>query len=412
MPKKTLPLTDTEIKNAKPGEKPRKLFDGAGLFLLIEPSGAKGWRLKYRYGGKEKLISLGVYPAIPLKKAREERDKYRGALERGIDPSLAKKSEKEEEAKKAATTFEAVAREWQQTRSALAPKTAYVVRRRLELDILPPIGKVPVADLTPKMILNGVLRPMERRGAVELAHRARSIISQILRYAVACDYVERDVSADLKGAIQPFKRTSHMAAPAKDPKAAGAILRAIDGYDGSPIVAAALRLHPLVATRPGELRHMEWAEIDLEEGLWSIPAGKMKMRVDHVVPLSRQAVAILEGLRPLTGGGRYVFPSVRSTSRPISDNTLNAAHRRLGIGKEELVSHGWRAVFRTLADEVLQERVDFIEHQLAHVVKDPNGRAYNRTAFLADRERMMQRWADYLDGLKAGGKVIPLHRTA
>lgn len=410
MPKRIVPLMDAKVKNAKAEGKPLKLFDGSGLFLLVEPSGAKGWRLKYRHGGKEKLISLGSYPETSLAEAREKRRESRKQLEKGLDPSLARKIERKDRETRQARTFKRVADEWMEKQSRLAEKTRDMTRRRLELDVFPAIGGIPIADLTPKMILEGVLRPMEKRGVVELAHRTKSIVSRVLRHGVACGDLERDISADLRGALAPFDR-KHMAAPTEQ-KEVTAILRAIEGYEGSPIVKAALQLHPLVATRPGELRHMEWSEIDFEAGFWNIPAGKMKMKNPHVVPLSRQAVAILMSIQPLTGAGRYVFPSIRSTAKPISDNTLNAGLRRLGVEKEELTSHGWRAVFRTLADEVLQERVDFIEHQLGHAVKDPNGRAYNRTSFLPERQAMLQRWADFLDGLKAGAKVIPIRRTA
>ncbi len=248
------------------------------------------------------------------------------------------------------------------------------------------------------MLLLGVLRPMEKRGAVELAHRTKSILSRVLRYGVACGYIERDFTADLRGAI-PAYQLKHLAA-LTDPQQVGALLRALDGFDGSLVVKTALRLHPLVVTRPGELRHMEWSEVDLDTGIWDIPAGKMKMKNPHRVPLSRQAVALLTSIQDLTGSGTYVFPSIRSTAKPISDNTLNAALRRIGYSTEEMTSHGWRAVFRTLADEMLQERVDLIEAQLAHQVRDTLGRAYNRTQFRDERVALMQSWADYLDQLK------------
>ena len=407
MARKTLPLTDTQIRQAKAADKPLKLFDGGGLFLLVGPGGSKGWRFKYRFADKEKLISFGNYPSVSLADARKERAWARALLAKGIDPSLARKTERQEEAARRLNTFRNLATEWHGKQSHLAPKTLAMTWRRLELDVFPAIGGTPVSELTPRMILLGVLRPMEKRGVVELAHRTKSIISRVLRYGVACGYIERDFTADLRGALPAFER-QHLAA-LTDPQQVGALLRTLDGYDGSVIVKAALCLHPLVVTRPGELRHMEWAEVDFAAGIWNIPAGRMKMKSPHIVPLSRQAAAILKELQPLTGAGRFVFPSVRSTARPISNNSLNAALRRIGYSTEEMTSHGWRAVFRTLADEVLQERVDLIEAQLAHQVRDALGRAYNRTSFLSERCNLMQRWADYLDELKAS-QVSPSSR--
>lgn len=397
MARPTLPLTDAQIRQAKAADKPLKLFDGGGLFLLVT-GGGKGWRFKYRFADKEKLISFGNYPGISLAEARKERERARGLLAKGIDPSLARKAERQEEAARQSNTFRSLATEWHGKQAHLARKTLDMTWRRLELDVFPALGGTPVSDLTPRMILLGVLRPMEKRGVVELAHRTKSIISRVLRYGVACGYIERDFTADLRGALPAFER-NHLAAVTAPPQV-GALLRALDGFEGSAVVKAALCLHPLVVTRPGELRHMEWSEVDLDAGTWNIPAGKMKMKSPHCVPLSRQAVAILKPLRDLTGGGRYVFPSLRSAAKPISDNTLNAALRRIGYSTEEMTSHGWRAIFRTLADEVLQERVDLIEAQLAHQVRDALGRAYNRTSFLPERFQLMQRWADYLDELK------------
>lgn len=407
MARKTLPLTDTQIRQAKAADKPLKLFDGGGLFLLLGTGGSKGWRFKYRFADKEKLISFGNYPSVSLADARKERAQARALLAKGIDPSLARKTAKQEEAARRLNTFRNLATEWHGKQSHLAPKTLAMTWRRLELDVFPALGGTPVSELTPRMILLGVLRPMEKRGVVELAHRTKSIISRVLRYGVACGYIERDFTADLRGALPAFER-QHLAA-LTDPQQVGALLRTLDGYDGSVIVKAALCLHPLVVTRPGELRHMEWAEVDFAAGIWNIPAGRMKMKSPHIVPLSRQAAAILKEIQPLTGAGRFVFPSVRSTARPISNNSLNAALRRIGYSTEEMTSHGWRAVFRTLADEVLQERVDLIEAQLAHQVRDALGRAYNRTSFLPERCNLMQRWADYLDELKAS-QVSPSSR--
>ena len=283
--------------------------------------------------------------------------------------------------------------------------------RRLRRDVFPVIGDTPLSDLSSRLILEKVLRPIEGRTAIDLSHRIRSVLSQILRYGVACGLCDRDLTADLRGALKPIPRKHHASLDAggtTDPVKVGALLRAIDGFDGSVVVKCALRLHPLVATRPGELRHAEWSEIDFDTATWSIPAGRMKMKNPHIVPLSPQALAVLRELHKVSGQGTYLFPSVPSTAKPISDNTMNAGLRRLGYSKEEIVSHGWRAIFRTLADEILQERIDIIEAQLAHQVKDALGRAYNRTSFLKERRDLMNRWGSYLDGLKKENKVIPL----
>jgi len=408
-------LTDVKVRNAKAGDKQIKLYDVDGLFLLVFPTtkktAGKRWRFKYRFGGKEKLLALGTYPEISLADARKLRDEARKLVAKGIDPSQAKKDLREEEAANRANTFKKLALEWYERQAdSLAEKTKKMLNARLKRDIYPVIGDLPVSDLTPRIILESVLRPIENRGAIELAHRVRGLISQVLRYGVACGTCERDFTADLRGALKPIQRQHHAALDmdgTTDPSKVAELLRAIDTYDGSVIVRAALQLHPLVATRPGELRHAEWSEINFKTATWSIPPGKMKMKNPHIVPLAPQAVTILKELQTLTGGGKYIFPSVRSTARPISDNTLNAALRRLGYTRDEIVSHGWRAIFRTLADEVLQERIDIIEAQLAHQVADTLGRAYNRTSFLKERRALMNKWANYLEQLKAGAKIIP-----
>ncbi len=411
MARRTHPLTEKEIKAAKPGDKPVKLFDGSGLFLLIDKTGNKGWRFKYRINGKEKLISFGVYPDVSLSAARNQRTEARELLTNGIDPSAKRQTVKQQASDAQANTFTSLAKEWLSKRTDLAEKTKKMIERRLVLDVLPPIGSTPITELTPKLILEKVLRPMEERGVIESAHRTRTIISQILRYGVACGMAERDLTTDLRGALKPVDRTHRPAII--EPRKVGELLRILKTYDGSAVVKVALLLLPLVVTRPGELRHMEWQEIDLDTATWNIPAGKMKMKTSHIVPLSGQAIEILKNIRPLTGQGRYVFPSTRSTARPLSDNTLNAALRRLGIAKDEMTSHGWRATFRTLTDEQLGIKVEYAEQQLAHLVKDPLGRAYNRTKHLEQRRKMMQTWADYLDRLAADteGKVIPIRAT-
>lgn len=416
MPKKVLPLSDIQIKNTKPSSADYKLTDGKGLYLLVTTTGGKLWRFNYRHLEKNKTLALGSYPDVSLAEARTRRDQARQLIANGVDPGDMKKQLKQEKAAAATNTFEKLAREWygQQT-DRLAERTREALLSLLERCVFPMIGDVPLGKLTAKVILENVLRPVEQRGAVELSHTIRGVISQILRYGVAIGACERDVTVDLRGALKPVQRKHHAALDAggtTDPAKVGALLRAIEGFDGSPVVKCALRLHPLVATRPGELRHAEWQEIDFDNATWSIPAGKMKMKNPHLVPLSPQALAILRELHKLTGQGRYLFPSVRSTAKPISDNTLNAALRRLGYTSDEIVSHGWRAVFRTLADEVLQERLDIIEAQLAHQVKDTLGRAYNRTTFLKERRELMNRWGGYLEGLKAGGQIISLRTSA
>ncbi|MBE0597933.1 MAG: integrase arm-type DNA-binding domain-containing protein [Desulfuromonadales bacterium] len=399
-------LSDTAIKGAKAQEKPFKMYDSGGLFLIVTPTGGKWWRFKYRAGGKEKLLSLGTYPEVSLAEARAKKDAARKQVAAGVDPSEARKEERLADAERGANTFEVVARDWLTRFSATrAETTQKMITGRLERDVFPWIGNRPIADLKAKDLLE-VLRRLEARGTLETAHRVRNISGQIFRYAVSTGKAERDPTADLRGAIPPVKTAHHAALT--DPAKIPGLLRAMDAYDGSFVVKCALRLAPLVFVRPGELRQAEWAEIDLEAGEWNIPAARMKMGIAHLVPLSWQAAEIIQDLRPLTGHGRYVFPSVRSTSRPMSNNAINAALRRMGYGTDEMTGHGFRAMARTILDEVLQVRPDFIEHQLAHTVRGSNGKAYNRTTHLAERKKMMQLWADYLDGLKVGAKVIPL----
>ncbi|MBC2710223.1 MAG: integrase arm-type DNA-binding domain-containing protein [Desulfosarcina sp.] len=402
-------LSDTKIRNAKPKFKQYKLFDGDGLFLLVSPSGGKWWRFKYRFGGKEKLLSLGTYPEVTLAQARERRHETRRQVADGIDPGQVRKAQK---AARESTdnTFEVVAREWYgKFEVNWAPGHAVKIKGRLENDVFPYIGARPILEIkAPELLM--VLRRIESRGALDSAHRARTTCSQIFRYAVATGRAERDPAADLRGALPPAQ-SKHLPA-ITDPKKVAGLLRAIDGYEGSFVTKCALRIAPLLFVRPGELRHMEWTEIDLEAAEWNIPQEKMKTKQPHLVPLSRQAVEVLKEIQPLTGGDRYVFPSARTLQRPMSNNTVLAALRRMGFEKGEMTGHGFRAMARTMLDEVLNVRPDFIEHQLAHEVRDPNGRAYNRTAFLPERREMMQTWANYLDGLKDGARVIPFKQQA
>ena len=406
-----MPLTDTAIRKAKPTDKTQRLYDGGGLYVELAPNGGKWWRLKYRHGGKEKRLSLGTYPDTGLADARAKRDEARKLLAAGVDPGEHRKAEKAAGEDRAANSFEVIAREWIAKQSPTwAPSHGGKIIARLERDLFPWLGRRPIADITAKELLATVNRIADR-GATETAHRALQNCGQIFRYAVVTGRMDRNPAADLKGALPPVK-PGHLAAIV-DPAAIGGLLRAIESYQGAFITKSALRLAPLVFVRPGELRQAEWAEIDLEAAEWNIPGHKMKTGEPHLVPLSPQAVAILRDVYALTGRGRYVFPSPRSLSRPMSNNAILSALRRMGYGKDEMTGHGFRAMARTVLDEVLHFRPDYIEHQLAHAVKDPNGRAYNRTSHLPERRKMMAAWADYLDKLRdSRGKVLPMRRQA
>ena len=398
-------LTDTFTKNTKHSGKPAgdKHTDGGGMYLLVN-AGGKYWRMDYRFADKRKTLALGVYPEVSLAKARQRREKARELLADGIDPSTAKREEKRAKADAAAHTFELVAREWlAKTAGERASTTQNKITSWLEKDVIPFIGAMPMSAIGPRDVL-AALRKMEARGALDSVHRVKQVTGQVFRYAVAIGAAERDVTQDLKGSLAKAA-PSHFAA-ITEPKQLGELMRSIFTYSGHPNVVAALRLSPLVFVRPGELRTMEWAEVDLEIAEWRIPGAKMKMKADHIVPLSTQALGLLHGMHPATGHGKFVFPSLRTGERPMSENTINAALRGMGYAKEVHSAHGFRATARTILDEVLGERVDLIEHQLAHAVKDVNGRAYNRTAHLPARRDMMQRWADYLDKLRMGADVI------
>lgn len=393
-------LTDTFVKQVKL-VKPTgdKYTDGEGMYLLVLASG-KYWRMDYRYLGKRKTIALGVYPATTLAKARQRRADVREKLADGIDPSLAKREERDARTIAASHTFELVAREWLvKTSAERATTTQIKVTGWLEKDVFPHIGKMPISTIKPRDVLVTVQK-METRGAVESAHRVKQVCGQVFRYAVASGLAERDVTADLRGALATAVTTNYAAIT--DPKQVANLMRSIHGYSGHPYSVAALRLSPLVFQRPGEIRAMEWAELDLDAAEWRIPGQKMKMKNDHIVPLATQSVEILRAMQAMTGQGKYVFPSIRTGERCMSENTINAALRSMGYAKEVMTAHGFRAMARTILDEVLGERPELIEHQLAHAVKDPNGRAYNRTAHLPARLLMMQRWADYLDALREG----------
>lgn len=396
-------LTDAALRRAKAPDKPIKLSDGGGLYLLLSPKGARWWRWDYRrpLSSKRNTLSLGTYPDTSLADARSRRDEARRQLASGVDPGENRKAIKSAGLERAANSFEIVAREWLGKRDWV---DAYRVKvlAWFENDVFPWIGAKPAADLAAPDFLK-LARRIEERGAIESAHRILQNCGQVMRYAVATGRADRDPVADLRGALPPAPEKHHAAMT--DPKAVGALLRAIDGYSGSFVTRCALRLAPHLFVRPGELRHAEWSEIDIEDAAWNIPGEKMKMRVTHLVPLSSQTVEILQELRQLTGRGRYVFPSARGLARPMSNNAVLAALRRMGFDKDEMSGHGFRATARTILDEVLGFRPDYIEHQLAHAVRDPNGRAYNRTSHLAERRRMMQAWSDYLDSLKRGEGV-------
>lgn len=397
--------SDLRFRAAKPQERPYKLFDGGGLYLLVTPEGGRYWRLKYRFGGRERGLGLGVFIdaatgeiRVPLALARKRREQARQLLAQGIDPSARRQSEKI----KKLLTFEAVAREWLALQAAkMAPATANKATWLLEWYLFPQIGSTPVSEVTAPTLLEA-LRKIEKEGKHETAHRAKQLAGRVLRYAVATGRAERDPSHDLRGALAPVPARSRAAIT--DPAQVGALLRSIDAYVGQPTTACALKLAPLTFVRPGELRAAEWSEIDLENAEWRIPGRRMKMREPHLVPLSRQAVELLSELKLLTGRGRHVFPSLRGRDRPMSENTVNAALRSLGYSGDEQTGHGFRAMASTLLNE-LGFPPEVIELQLAHAERNKVRAAYNRAQRLAERRKMMQAWASYLDELRAGRRM-------
>ena len=396
-------LNDTKVRTVKSRVKAFKLSDERGLFLLVTPAGGRLWRLKYRVQGREKLISLGAYPDVTLKRAREKRDAARKLLADGVDPSVQRQAERAA----LAQSFEGVGKEWLELQTkSLAPETISILSSRLDSALYPYIGSRPIAAITAQEVLSA-LRRIEARGRHETAHRVRALAGRVFRYAVATGRAQHDVAADLKGALAPVKSKNF--ASVTDPILVGELLRAIHGYSGHPVTALALKLAPLVFVRPGELRAAEWPEFDLENAEWRIPGERMKMGEPHLVPLSRQALAVLRELQPLARGGRYLFPSLRTRERPMSDNTINAALRRMGYTSEEQTGHG----FRSMASTLLNEQglpPDVIELQLAHTERNKVRAAYNKAQRLPERRKMMQAWSDYLEGLRAGGNVVPLRR--
>jgi integrase len=400
-----MPLTDVQIRKIKPREKSFKLSDEKGLFLFIPPNGSKYWRLKYRFGGKEKKLSFGVYPEVSLAQARTKRDEARTLLSNGADPGLVKQVKKRSAKLAAENSFEAIAREWY---AKFSPKWVAShgerILIRLEKDIFPWLGNRPISEITAPELLSA-LRRIENRGAIETAHRAQQNCSQVFRYAIATGRAERDVSSDLRGAIPPPQKRHH--ASITDPKAIGELLRAINDYQGYFVTKCALQLAPLFFVRPGELRHAEWSEFNFEIAEWRIPAAKMKMRETHIVPLATQAVTILHELRALTGDGKYVFPGLRTPKRPMSNNAVLAALRRLGYAKDEMTGHGFRSMASTILNEQGWNR-DAIERQLAHAERNSVRAAYNYAEHLPERRKMMQHWADYLDKLVIPAQISTL----
>lgn len=398
-------LTETAIRKAKPATKPQRLFDGGGMYLEVSPAGGKLWRLKYRHGGKEKRLALGAYPDTGLKDARDKRDAARKLLAAGVDPADMRKAAKAAGEERAANSFAMIAAEWlalQKLRMATA--TLEKAQWTFDEQVNPWIGSRPIAEIDAPEVLK-LLRRIEQRGAHETAHRTKQRCGQVFRYAIATSRAKHDPTADLRGALAPVVST--LRAAITDPVKVGDLLRAIATYQGSLVTKCALRLAPFVFVRPGELRKAEWAEIDLDGAQWRIPAARMKMREEHIVPLAAQAVAILRELHPLTGRGQYVFPSHRGTARTMSENTVNAALRYMGFDKDTMCGHGFRALASTRLNE-MGWAPDVIERQLAYAERNKVRAAYNRAQYLDERTRMMTAWADYLDALKAGGNVIPI----
>ncbi|TXT25996.1 MAG: Phage integrase [Gallionellaceae bacterium] len=404
-------LTDIEVKKVKTADKAVKLADGGGLFLLVQSNGAKYWRLAYRFAGKQKTLALGVYPDVSLSDARQRRDEARKLLANEVDPGMVKQAQKMAKAEQAANSFEAIAREWFAKHSPnWAPNHSSKIIARLEKDVFPWIGGKPIAEITAPELLSAIRR-IESRGTLETAHRVLANCGQVFRYAVATGRAQRDPSGDLRGALPPVKRDKHFAAITELQKV-GELLRDIDGYSGSFVVKCAFRLSPMVFVRPGELRKMEWADVNLDAGEWIYHITKTDTM--HLVPLAGQAIEILRELHPLTGYGKYVFPGERDHDRPMSDNAIRSALRRMGWSNEEMTPHGFRAMASTILDNI-GYRQEWLERQLAHEEPNKVKAAYKRDSwrmYLPERRAMMQQWADYLDTLKAGAQVIPLRANS
>lgn len=401
-------LTDTKLRALKAKDRPYRVADSNGLCIEVRPTGSKAWRYRYRYAAKASIVTIDEYPAMSLQQARAERDKLRALLRGGANPAHVARAERAAHADRVNSTFGTIGLELlaKRAKEGLSPGSVTRERRLIEKD-LAAIASMPITDVTAPILL-AALRKLEQRGVVETAHRARSHAGRVFRYAIATGRAERNPAEDLAGALEQPK-TTHFAS-LTDPEQIGELLRALHSYRGSMVTQAALKLAPLVFVRPGELRAAKWADIDLDAGEWRYVTSKTK--TPHIVPLSDQAVQVLAELQPLTRRSEYVFPGVRSASRPMSENTINAALRNLGFDSTAIVGHGFRAMARTVLDEVLGFRPDYIEHQLAHAVRDPLGRAYNRATHLPERRKMMQAWSDYLDTLRENGrKVVPMRKN-
>ncbi|WP_312771189.1 tyrosine-type recombinase/integrase [Pseudoxanthomonas mexicana] len=400
-------LTDTKLKALKVQNASYRMADSNGLCIEVRPTGAKVWRYRYRINDKASMVTIGEYPAVSLQQARTERDKLRAMVKAGTNPAHAQRAAKAANVERNANTFGAIGLEYLAKREREGMTAHSVERDRRALETyLAPIYDSPISDVTAPMLL-AALRKLEQRGVIETTHRARALAGRVFKYAVATGRGERNPAADLTGALERLQ-VRHFPSVTK-PEQIGALLRALHSYQGSVVTQAALKLAPLVFVRPGELRHAKWEDIDLDAAEWRYMVTKTKTQ--HIVPLSTQAVAILRELHPYTKRSAYVFPSERTASRPMSENTINAALRGMGYDRDTMTGHGFRAMARTLLDEVLGFRPDYIEHQLAHTVKDPLGRAYNRTTHLPERRKMMQAWSDYLDGLRtAPEKVVAIRK--
>ncbi|MGA8086721.1 MAG: integrase arm-type DNA-binding domain-containing protein [Terracidiphilus sp.] len=405
-----MPLTDMKCRKAKPQGRNVRLYDLRGLYLEVSPSGGRWWRFKYRFAGREKRLSLGVYPEVDLKRARSRCDDARKLLAAGTDPSERRKAEKAAAAARAdESTFQVVACDWYSKQAETwDPNHAKRVLSSLEHDVFPYIGARPINAIeTPEIVT--VMRRIEARGVRETAHRVLQRVAEIFRFAVASGTCERNPAADMVSVLAPRPKVKHFPA-ITEPKAFGVLLRSFDEYSGTLIVKSALKLAPMFGVRPGELRKAKWSAFDLEAGEWCFQASKDGPPL--IVPLSRQALAILRDLHKLSGNSEYVFPGARSAKRPMSDNAILAALRRMEIPADVATGHGFRASFRTLGAEQLKFPVEWLEMQLGHRVKDPLGTAYNRTSFLPERRKMMQRWCNFCDRLKAGGEVIEIQKRA
>lgn len=404
-----MPLTDVEIRKAKPGDKLAKLSDGGGLQLWIYPDGKKRWRLAYRFKGKQKALAIGVYPAIGLKEARAERDAAKRLLAEGRDPSEAKRATRAAKVAADTNTFDTIARELLEKKRREGKAARTIAKFEWFMTFArPAIGSKPMGEITAPEVL-AILRPVEARGNAETAKKLRGAIGQVFRFAIATGQAESDPTGALKGALAAPIVTPRAAIT--EPVAFGALLRAIESYTGAPETRAALELLALTFVRPGELRAAEWVEMDLEAGLWTIPAIRMKMRRPHRVPLAPRAVAILRGLQIITGGGRFVFPSLRTRERCMSENTVNAALRRLGFAQHEMTGHGFRAAASSMLNESGLWHADAIERQLAHVDNDNIRRAYHRADYWEERVRMMAYWADRCDAMRRGGEVVAFKKS-